>query len=59
MREAAEAMGVSYNTARVHAEAYRRRAIGAAHNQDHGEARRHHGTMNHAIAIGFRKGWLA
>lgn len=44
MREAAEALAIAHETARTHAESFRHRA--------------HAHSMNHAIAIGFRQGWL-
>jgi LuxR family transcriptional activator of conjugal transfer of Ti plasmids len=45
MREAAERLGIAHNTARTHAESFRRRA-GAT-------------SMPHAVAVGFREGWLS
>lgn len=44
LREAAKAMGISHETARTHAEDFRRRV----------RAR----SIGHGIAIGFREGWL-
>lgn len=44
LREAAEALHISRETARTHAEAFRRRV--------------HARSIGHGIAIGFREGWL-
>jgi len=45
VREAAVLLGMTYATARTHAQALRSRL----------KAR----SMNHAVAIGFREGWLS